>query len=101
MQQSSTEPNKQEIVGSHDLREIAEILVKHHNIHEGLFDLAVEFQIVIGAVGIDPSSITPGAMIGVRRIGLMKASVAGSSTVNAAEANPPTKKAVVKKASTK
>lgn len=101
MQQSSTEPNKQEVLYSHDLREIAEILVKHHNFHEGLYELTVEFQIAVGAVGPDSSSIAPGAMIGVRRIGLMKASAAGPSTVNAAEANPPTKKAVVKKASGK
>ncbi|MDD5241592.1 MAG: hypothetical protein PHG47_07720 [Sulfuricella sp.] len=90
------------IVGSHELREITELLIKHHGLHEGLYDLALEFQIAVGAVGPDPSSIVPGAMIGVRRIGLVNTDKEGPSTVNAAEANPMvTKKAAVKKAAKK
>ena len=88
----------QNLVGSHDLREITELLVKHHGLHKGLYDLALEFQIAVGAVGSDPSSIFPGAMIGVRRIGLVNTDKEGPSTVNAAEVNPPVaKKATAKK----
>ena len=84
---------------SHELREITEILVRHHGLHEGLYDLALEFQIAIGAVGPDPASIVPGAMFGVRRIGLTRTEKAGVSTVNAAEVNPAasTKTVAVKK----
>lgn len=90
--------NTQKLVGSHDLREITELLVKHHGLHEGLYDLALEFQIAVGAVGSDPSSIFPGAMVGVRGIGLVNTDKEGPSTVNAAEINPPvTKKTAAKK----
>ena len=88
----------QNLVGSHELREITEMLVKHHGLHDGLYDLALEFQIAVGAVGPDPSSIFPGAMIGVRSIGLVNTDKEGPSTVNAAEVNPSvTKKAANKK----
>lgn len=97
MQQPHIDPKKLEVIGSHDLREITELLVKHHGIHDGLYDLAIEFQIAVGAVGPDPSSITPGAMIGVRRIGLLQTDKHGPSTVNAAEVNPPLSKKVTAK----
>lgn len=88
MQQPATNPTGQELVGSHELREITELLVRHHGLHEGLYDLAIEFQIAAGAVGIDPSAIVPGAVFGVRRIGIMKTVTPGISTVDAAEINP-------------
>lgn len=100
MQQPATNPNAPELIGSHELREITELLVKHHGLHEGLYDLALEFQIAVGAVGPDPASIVPGAMFGVRRIGITRAEKSGISTVDAANVNPliPTKKAVARKA---
>ena len=99
MQQPATNPTGQELVGSHELREITELLVRHHGLHEGLYDLAIEFQIAIGAVGIDPSAIVPGAVFGVRRIGIMKTVTPGISTVDAAEVHPPSaaKKVAAKK----
>lgn len=112
MQQPATNPQDQEFIGSHELREITELLIKHHGLHEGLYDLAFEFQIAVGGMGFqmaaesvvaDPSSILPGAMFGVRRIGISKAVKVGVSTVNAAEVNPrgaakkvPTKKSTNK-----
>lgn len=87
MQQPTNPPNL-EIVASHELREITEILVKHHNLHEGLYDLTLEFQISVGAVGPDPSSVVPGAIFGVKGIGITKVEKSGLSTVDAAEVNP-------------
>jgi hypothetical protein len=88
MELSATNPRSQELIGSHELREITELLVKHHGLHEGIFDLAIEFQIAVGGMGMDSSSILPGAMINVKRIGLTKAPKAGTATVDAAEVNP-------------
>lgn len=101
--QHTTNPPKPSIEMSHELREITELLVKHHGLHEGLYDLALEFQIAVGAVGPDPASIVPGAMFGVRRIGIMKTEKAGVSTVDAAQVNPsiPTKKVAAKKPASK
>ena len=97
--QQSTNPQMPVMVVSHELREVTELLVKHHGFHEGLYDLALEFQIAVGAVGLDPASIVPGALFGVRRIGIMKAEKAGISTVDAAQVNPssPAKKVAAKK----
>lgn len=70
------------------MRDLAGVLVKHYDLHEGHFDLLVEFQIGMGAVGPDPTALTPGAMIGVSRIGLMPSRVDGPTTVDAAIVNP-------------
>lgn len=77
-----------ELVATHELREITEILVKHHGLHEGLYDLALEFQISVGAVGPDPASLVPGATFGIKAIGIMKTGKEGLSTVDAAKVNP-------------
>lgn len=70
------------------LRETAEAIVKHFGIHEGLYDLLVEFNIGIGAVGPTPEATSPGAVIGVSKIGIVKVSAAGCNTVDAAVCNP-------------
>lgn len=103
MQRSNTKPQVQDIVSSHELREITEILIKHHGLHEGLYDLMLEFGVAVGAVGPDPASILPGVMIGVRHIGIVKAVKQGPSTVDAAEVNPPSpaKKVTAKKTARK
>jgi len=97
MQQQSTEARPKEIIVSHDSRELATILVKHHGIHAGLFDLAIEFQIGVGSVGPEPSLTVPGVAVGVRRVGLAPAAQISSTTVDAAEVNPSVKKAPAKK----
>lgn len=86
--QRATNLQAPQLVASHELREITEILVKHHGLHEGLYDLAFEFQIAVGAVGADPASIVPGAMFGIKGLGIVKAEKQGLSTVDAAQINP-------------
>jgi hypothetical protein len=70
------------------LREIAALLVKHHNLHDGLWDLSIEFQIGLGAFGPSPSEMTPGGFVGIKTVGLQRAQVQGPHTVNAADLNP-------------
>jgi len=105
MQQPNTNPSQgQELIGMRELREIAELLVRHQGLHEGLYDLAIEFQIAVGGVGPSPESILPGAMVGVKRIGLKQAALLGPTTVDASIINPPpaaVKKVAAKKASGK
>lgn len=69
-------------------RELATVLIKHYGLHEGCFDLLVEFQIGVGAVGPDPATPAPGVMIGVSKIGLMPSKNKGPTTVDAAIVNP-------------
>lgn len=87
MQPSNKQVGHQPII-SLEHRDLAEILVKHHNLHEGLYDLAFEFQIAVGAIGPSPESVLPGAMIGIKGVGLMKADKEGPQTVDAAKVNP-------------
>ena len=82
------------------LRELAEILIRHHGIHSGNYEMSINFQIAVGAVGPSESNVLPGAMIGVSGLGLVPAMAPGPNTVDAAVANPlPKKKTTRPKAS--
>jgi hypothetical protein len=70
------------------IEELVTILIKQRDIHEGLFSLAVKFEIAVGGVGPSTESIYPGAMIGVSGFGLGKAEKPGPRIVDAAEVNP-------------
>lgn len=93
-----TEVQGLKVVAWHGLREMTELLIKHHDLHEGLYDLSIEFQIAIGAVSPDSVSLLPGSMVGVKNIGIVNVTVDGPNTVNAAVVNPRVvAKGVVKK----
>ncbi len=70
------------------LRSLAEILVKHHDLHEGKYDLAVEFQIGVGPVGPDQANMLPGAIVAVSKIGLVPTTLDGAGVVDAGQVNP-------------
>lgn len=89
----STEKNPK-LIADFSLKELTEILVKNQGLHEGLYNLSIQFQIGVGAIGPSPESICPGAMIGISRVGLSKTEEKKKNihTVNAAEINPVPKK---------
>ena len=91
MQSNKHNPNK---IADFSLVELTEILVKNQGLHEGLYNLSLEFQLAVGAIGPAPELICPGAMIGVSRIGLSKTEKEKTNihTVDAAEVNPAPKK---------
>lgn len=96
MQAPLTNPQATQFPGM-TLKEITEILIKEKNLHEGFFDLAIEFKIAVGGVGPTPDATMPGAMIGVSKIGLVRTQQLGPHTVDAAIFNPittPAKKRV-------
>lgn len=70
------------------LRELSAVLVKHYGLHEGQYDLLVEFKIGVGGVAMNAESASPGAMIGIGRVGLVHSLRPGPATVDAAEVNP-------------
>lgn len=82
--------NNQQQPNMLSLREITEVLIKHQGLHDGSYNLLIEFQIGVGAVGPVPESVLPGAMVGVSRIGLSKTDPDKNNihTVDAAEVNP-------------
>jgi hypothetical protein len=82
------------------LRELGVVLIKHYQLHEGLFNPMIEFHVGIGPVGPNPESLSPGAMIAISRIGLMPAQLANSAAIDAAEVNPEPKKGLGRTLST-
>jgi len=91
MQSIEKNPN---LITDFSLVEMTEILIKNQGLHEGLYNLSVQFQIAVGAVGPSPELICPGAMMGISRIGLSKTEEGKENihTVDAAEVNPAPKK---------
>ena len=78
------------------MRDLTAVLIKHYGIHGGRYDLLIEFQIGMGAVGPDPASLIPGAMIGVSKVGLMLAKGDGPTSVDAVIVNPAPSSTVAK-----
>lgn len=70
------------------IKDLTEVLVKHYGIHEGQYDLLVEFQIGTGAAGPTPDRVVPSAMIGIAGVGLVNSPRPGPNTIDAAEVNP-------------
>ena len=72
-------------------KEIAEMMVKRADIHEGKWMLAVQFVFSATGVGQDEDSVLPGAFTGVAQLGIQR--VIGDEgisnlTVDAAAINP-------------
>ena len=72
----------------YSLSELAALLVKDQGIHEGHHELSVELQVGVGAVGPDEQSALPGAVIGVKSIGIRKVDTPNPLSVDAAKVNP-------------
>lgn len=80
--------NTEEVLAPLSLKEVGEALVKHLGLHEGLYDMSIEFKLAVGQVGPSQDSVLPGAIVGVSRIGLAEAKSKGPNTVDASEVNP-------------
>ena len=82
------------------LGEITALLVKHFEIHEGLWGIAFGINIGVGQFGPNPQEALPGAMIGISNVSLIPSEKEGPNIVDAAQINPirkaPAKKAPVK-----
>jgi hypothetical protein len=70
------------------LTDISEMLVKKLGKHEGHFEISLEFQIGVGAVGPSQESVLPGAIIGVKGVGLREVESPNPLSVDAAVVNP-------------
>ncbi len=71
------------------LRKVTELLIKHYDLHEGNYDLLMEFQLGVGLIAQSPElPIAPTAMVGISRLGLTHAPVVSPNTVDASVVNP-------------
>jgi hypothetical protein len=76
----------------HSIKDLTEILIKHHDIHEGFYDLAYEVNIAVGSIPMPEGIAFPGAAVGFSRIGIKPTDAMGSHSVDAATVNPKPKK---------
>ncbi len=75
------------------LREIAEILIKEQNLHEGLWGIYVEFGFGAANVpAIAEGNLVPAAIAAVQKIGVQRFEESSSLTVDAAKVNPQPKR---------
>lgn len=70
------------------LSEAASVLVKHYNLHEGLWAVAFDLRLGVGQFGPTPDEAFPGAMFGITNIYLTPAEKDGPFIVDAAKVNP-------------
>lgn len=79
-------PEATQIVFKH--KELAEVLIKAQNIHDGIWGLFIRFG--IGAMNIGPSDadLQPAAIVPVLEIGLQKFEKETNLSVDAAKVNP-------------
>jgi hypothetical protein len=75
-------------------RDVILALIKHQNIHEGVWQLYVEFGITAGNLPVseenqDNLRLCPTAIIPIKTIGLMKVDKEGPLALDASKVNPP------------
>lgn len=73
-----------------NIRQLTELLVHHLDLHDGLYDLMTHFSIGTGPVGPSLNELSPGLMVGLTGVGLIKVPTAGPNSVDAAQINPST-----------
>lgn len=74
-----------------DYKEVAEALIRKHDLHEGLWGLYIEFNFGAANLGDEATKlITPTAIVAVRKIGLQRFPDENNLTVDAAKVNPVT-----------
>ena len=73
-----------------DHLELAEILVKQQNIHEGLWGVYIEFGFAAANINTDPSGkvLAPGTLNFVQKVGIQRFPEPNNLTVDAAKVNP-------------
>ena len=70
------------------IRQLTELLVRHLDLHDGLYDLMTHFSIGTGPVGPSLNELSPGLMVGLTGVGLIKVTTAGPNSVDASQINP-------------
>lgn len=72
-------------------KELAEVIVKHLDIHEGFWCIFLRFGIQAANMSLNNSSFAPTAIVPVLEIGITREAELTPLGVDAAEVNPPPK----------
>jgi len=74
-------------------KEVTTALIKHQNIHEGIWQLYVEFGISAANIPVSDESqelrLCPTAMVPIKKIGLLKVDKENPLALDASKVNPP------------
>jgi hypothetical protein len=81
--------------------EIAELLVKKQDIHEGHWGLTVRFGINAANIALSPAGLLPTAIVPIIEMGIQRSEGPTTLTVDAAVVNPAQTKPAAKKRSVK
>ncbi len=80
-------PETKNIVFAH--KEVVEALIRYSNIHEGLWDLYIEFGLAGANVGPSPGGdVNPAAIVPILKIGLQRTDKMTNLTADASVVNP-------------
>jgi len=69
-------------------KEVAEALVKNHDLHEGIWGLFVKFGLAASNIGPNETDLKPAAMVAVLELGLQRFDKENNLSVDAAKVNP-------------
>lgn len=72
--------------------ELTVLLIKHYGLHEGFYELLVEFMIGSGNMGPTPDTVAPATIVSFSKVGLIKATESGPMSVDASKVNPARKR---------
>ena len=73
---------------TYSFKELAELLVKDQDIHEGLWGIYARFAINAANVGASGTDLRPTALVPIVEIGLQRFDELNNLSVDAAEVNP-------------
>ncbi|MGD0460251.1 MAG: hypothetical protein ABSC21_21195 [Terriglobia bacterium] len=73
-------------------QEIAELMIKRHRIHEGIWGLFVKFGIGAANMGMTEAEVRPTAFVPILEMGLQRFDKESNLTVDASKINPKTRK---------
>jgi hypothetical protein len=69
-------------------KELAELLVKAQELHEGIWGISVQFGLAATNAGTTEKELMPAAIVPVLSVGLRKFDSENNLTVDAAKVNP-------------
>ena len=84
----SNKEKQNEELPSHSIQNITEILIKHHGIHDGFYELLFEVNVAIGSFPHPENGLLPGAAVTFSKIGLKKTAIKSPNSVDASLINP-------------
>jgi len=71
-----------------DYLEVVEALIKKQGLHEGIWQLYIEFGIGATNMPTGENQLSPCALVPVRKIGLHRVDKEGSLAIDASKVNP-------------